>query len=345
MRKPLVQFAPLALLTFVLVIAGGVAFQQLEPEQHLSFGHALYMTYTLIFMEPVQPFPEHWLLQVFCVVLPPLGLVVILDGIVRFSYHFLRRDDTSREWNRAMTQTLDNHVILFGLGKVGIRVLQQLLKLGELVVVLEKNPQSPNLAFARRHEVPCFIGTGREEGILDDMSAARAKSLICATDDDLANLELALDARKVNARIRVVLRMFDQELAGKVRESFDIEVAFSTAELSAPLFATASADHTIVNAFYVGDLLLVVANLEVGRDSKLVGKTIRQLARENPLVVVSMSRGGQSLLYPDDDAVFEAGDHVVLQTQPANLRQLHALNGRAALTQSVQRVETVPAKT
>ncbi|MCC6573211.1 MAG: TrkA family potassium uptake protein [Planctomycetes bacterium] len=338
MRKPMIQFAPLAGLTALLVLAGGVAFQHLQPEDHLNFGSALYRTYTLIFMEPVTPFPDHWLLRIFCTVLPPLGLVVILDGIVRFSYHFLRRDDTSREWNRAMTETLDNHVILFGLGKVGMRVLQQLLKLGEHVVVVEKSPQCPNLAFARKHEVPCFIGSGREDGLLDDVCVKDAKSLICATDDDLANLELSLDARKINPRIRVVLRMFDQELASKVRESFDIQVAFSTAELSAPTFATASADPSIVNAFYVDDLLLVVANVEIARDSKLLGKTIRQLSRENPLVVVSMRRGGRSLLYPHDDAVFEIGDQIVLQTQPATLRQLHTLNGRSALTQIMPKV-------
>ena len=50
-----------------------------------------------------------------------------------------------------------------------------------------------------------------------NQSAAAAKSLIAATDDDLVNLEVALHARQVRPDIRVVLRMFDHDLASKIR--------------------------------------------------------------------------------------------------------------------------------
>ena len=48
----------------------------------MGFGRALYISYAMVFMEHLLPFPRHPLLQVFYVLLPPLGLVVILDGIV-----------------------------------------------------------------------------------------------------------------------------------------------------------------------------------------------------------------------------------------------------------------------
>ena len=110
---------------------------------------------------------------------------------------------------------------------------------------MEKDPLCPNIAYAQKHNVPVVIGTGREEGILDDINVGHAKSIICGTDDDLVNLEIALDARKINPNIRVVMRMFDQELAAKVRDAFDIHLCFSTSAIAAPLFATSSADGTI----------------------------------------------------------------------------------------------------
>ena len=52
---------------------------------------------------------------------------------------------------------------------------------------LEKNPDNRNIAVAEKHGVPVRIGGGREEGVFDELNVRRAKSIILATDDDLAN--------------------------------------------------------------------------------------------------------------------------------------------------------------
>ncbi len=61
-----------------------------------------------------------------------------------------------------------------------------------------------------------------------------------ATDDQLANLEIALDAREINPGIKVVMRMFDVEFARKVEKGFGIHTAFSCSALTAPIFAAAA---------------------------------------------------------------------------------------------------------
>lgn len=324
-KKPFRDFLPLLLGLVGLLVLGGLAFRAHYPPTH-SFGAGLYTTWSLVFGEAVNPWPEHWLPEVFCILMPPVGLVVILDGIVRFSYHILRRDETGQEWIRAVTQTLRDHVILCGLGKVGFRVLQKLVLLGERVVVLEKNPQCENLAWARGHGIPVRIGSGREAGIFEDLHTAAAKSIILATDDDLANLEMALDARKVKPGIHVVMRMYDQELAEKIRESMDIQLAFSTAELTAPLFATASSDRSILNAFYVGERLLVVARVSVQAGSELVGQSIGDLRRAHQAFVLTHRRNGQPALNPADDTRLAAGDLLTIQCEPEALRAVHRRN-------------------
>ena len=275
----------------LLVFIGGFCFQSLyvpDDGKPLTYLHGVYVTYCLIFMEHLLEWPNHWLLQVFYVVLPPLGLAVILDGIVRFSYHILRRDETSPEWTRAMAHTMQDHVILFGLGKLGLRILQELLRLDEQVVVVERDTKCPNLAYARKHGVPVRIGMGREEDILLDLNIKSAKSVILATNDDLMNLEIAIDARAVRPGIRVVLRVFDQELADKIKNTLDLKLAFSTWELSAPVFAMASADRTIMNAFYVGKELMVVAKIRIAPDSVLAGKQVADLRTEHRALVLAV---------------------------------------------------------
>lgn len=326
LRRPVCRFLPVLLITIAIVAVGGMCFQQYYQHEKLRYSEALYLTYCLIFMEHLYEYPEDGVLQMFYWILPPLGLVVVIEGILRFSYHILRRDENGKEWNRAMASTLKNHVVLCGLGKLGLRVLQQLLQLGEDVIILEKNKHSPNIAFAQKNGVSVLIGTGREEGILEDLNIANAKSIILATDDDLANLEMALDARKIREDIRVVLRMFDQELASKVRDSFDIPLAFSTSALSAPLFATSSSDRSIINSFYVGDRLLVVARITIRSASQLIGTTVRSLRTDKQIFIVSTARDGTETFYPSGDLVLQAGDRLTLQTEVSTLRQVHEWN-------------------
>lgn len=327
MRAPLRDFLPSLAALIVLLGIGSVCFHQLyHGDRPLSWSESLLTTYFLLFGQPADGFDQHWLLQIFEVAMPLLGLVVILDGIVRFSYHILRRDEAGAEWIHAMCKTLNNHVVLCGLGKLGLRTLQQLLALGEHVAVLEKDPQCPNVAFARKNGVPVRIGHSREEGVFDDLNIRTAKSIILATNDDLANLEMALDARKLNPGIRVVARMFDQELADKLRESMGMELTFSASALAAPLFATSSSDGSIVNSFYVGDRLLVLAKLTINPDSKLAGKAIRDIARGEQAFVLSYCRSGEPTLFPTGDAALAAGDEITVQTEPATLRRLHELN-------------------
>ncbi len=326
LRRPLLNFAPLFGLLMLILFLGSLSFHHLYRHEELTYARALHITYSLVFMEHLLPFPDHWFLQVFYFLLPPLGLIVILDGLVRFSCVVLRRDEHGVEWVRAMSKACHNHVILCGLGRVGLRILQQLLLLGEDVVVLEKDRDNPNMAFAKQHKVPVLVGSGREEGIFEDLNVANAKSIICATDDDLANLEMALDARKANPDTRVVIRLFDEELVAKVRESFDIDLAFSTASQVAPLFATCSSDRSIENSFYVDDKLLVVAHLVVNEDSDLIGKSIRDIRDEHPVLLLAHTRDEERSYFPSSSTILEPGDCLTLQTEPKTLRLFHEWN-------------------
>ncbi len=328
LQRPLRDFRASALILSIVLLIGMVSFRHLDSESCPSYVAGLYTTFCLVFLEHVhgEHFPTHPWIQVLYFMVPLLGLVVILDGIVRFGRHLLNRNETGREWVIAMSKTLENHVILCGLGKVGTRILEQLLRLHELVLVLEKDPLCPNLAVARNHGIPVRIGNGREEGIFGELNIEKAKSIILATDDDLANLEMALDARKLSPTIRVVMRMYDQELADKVHDAFDIHLAFSTSELSAPLFATASSDRSIVNAFRVDDQLLVVADLRVRPDSQLIGQSIGELGQSERTFVLTHRRREEVQFYPSAQTRFEMGDRITVQTRPDSLKRLHALN-------------------
>ena len=133
LQQPLLRFVPVLLGAALIVLAGGICFYAFYErlDRPLTFGEALYLTYCMIFMEHLYPYPQHPVLQFLYWALPVAGLAVVLDAVVRFSYHVVRRDENSQEWIRAMSRTYSKHVVLCGLGKVGVRVLAELLALGE----------------------------------------------------------------------------------------------------------------------------------------------------------------------------------------------------------------------
>jgi voltage-gated potassium channel Kch len=99
-------------------------------------------------------------------------------------------------------------------------VYHLLRELGQRVVVIERDERAQFLEDVRRDGAPLLLGDARREAFLADAGITRARSIVLATDNDIANLEVALDARRLNPTIRVVLRLFDPNMAEKVREGF-----------------------------------------------------------------------------------------------------------------------------
>ena len=213
-----------------------------------------------------------------------------------------------------MTSTMQDHIVLVGLGKVGYRTYSLLRRLGEQIAVIEIDPKNPFLERVRRDGHAFFVGDGRRDELLKDANVQRARSVIAATDDDLANLEIALDSRRLNDDVRVVLRLFDQALADKIREGFDIHLAMSPSAMSAPNFAMAAVDPTILSSFVLDQQLIVMLRWQVLDGGPLCGRTVAQLQSELGFGVTQYRpREGGSRLFPPAETVLRPGDEVLVQ--------------------------------
>lgn len=311
------------LIMLAILLTGGFAFRVLAPEKVDSLPKALYFTWSLIFGEPPDQFPSSPVLQVLFFVLPVLGLIVILEGIVEFSLMLRDRKRNERGWCSVMCADLKDHVIVVGLGKLGYRVFRLLRRLGEAVVVIELNGANQFLEDVRREGCPLFVGDARREALLDDANATRARSIIVATNNDLSNLEIALDARRINPDIRVVLRVFDQNMADKIRDGFNIQIAMSQSAISAPTFVMAAVDSSIVGSVTVGDRLIVLQRWIVRESGPLCGKSIARVMRDwNVGVLERRPEGGEPQLMPPPNTRLLEGDELLVQGRYETLNEL-----------------------
>ncbi len=203
------------------------------PSLFVSF----YGAWMALFAQPILNPAEIWYLAVLTAIYPVLGFGLIGEGIVRIGLLIVSKEHGEKEWMNVLASTYRNHIVLCGLGHLGYRILQQLRAAGQDVVALEKQADGRFLADANATGTPVLVRDMKEDQALIDAGVPFAHTIIIATDDDLANLEVALDARRLNAKIRVVMRMFDQQMADKFKEAALIDEAFSPAALAAPLVA------------------------------------------------------------------------------------------------------------
>ena len=313
------------LVGFATVVLGGalllMRLYHLSPSRGaIDFGEAAYIVFCLVFFELVVPFPEETGLRVMFFLVPLLGLGFLTGGVMRFGVLAFNKEMRGEAWQKVLASTLKDHVIVCGLGHVGFRVAQELLQLGQDFVVI--GHPSKFLEQVRRRDVPVLEGDARDESLLEDAGVARARCIVVATNDDLANLETVINARNRNPGIRAVVRLFDPALAAKLQSALQIDMAFSTSQLSAPAVALAAVERELIHSFYVGDELMSVVELSVRSSSPYAGRTLEDLERENQVTAVLHRRGERLQPHPVATQDLQGEDRVTLLCSLPVLRKL-----------------------
>lgn len=158
------------------------------------------------------------------------------------------------------------HVVVCGLGNVGFRCVEELVRLGKPVVAIESVNDNPFAATVRRMGVPVVIGDATVPEVLRQARTDTARAVIAAVESELANLEIALLVRQANPNQRVVARMTDQDFTQAVRESAGVKLAVATPTLAAPAFVAALYGDRVHTLFSVAGRTLAVVELTVHAD-------------------------------------------------------------------------------
>lgn len=330
--RVLIRQFRVSLVSFVVLLGGGSAALHLfyvhpGTGQRLGWLESLHATFKLIFLETLLPFPRALGLQILFFIVPFIGLAIVADGLLRFGVALFNRRERREAWQMAIASTYRDHIIVCGLGRIGYRVVKELTRLGEDVIGVENNADDPFLEEIAQMRVPVLMGDARQEELLEKAGVREASAIVACTEDDLTNMAIALDARELNPGIKVVMRMFDAQLAERVERGFEIHTAFSTTALAAPSFAAAATHAPIDHSFYVDeDKELMVARTTVEPGSALESCTVDQVEQQLELSII-LHRGQDDLnRRPDPDLVLRAGDRLVVFASLDALTRLGQLN-------------------
>jgi Trk K+ transport system NAD-binding subunit len=130
-----------------------------------------------------------------------------------------------------------DHVIVVGLGQVGLRLCLLLRDCGVAVVAVDDEEDGENVGQAREAGLPVVIGRGADPSLLRRLSIDNAMALAAVTNDDLENLSIGMSALSMCEDLRVVLRVGDGRLANETRSLFKIGLVRDVHRIAAALIA------------------------------------------------------------------------------------------------------------
>jgi Trk K+ transport system NAD-binding subunit len=219
----------------------------------------------------------------------------------------------------ADTERLRDHVVVCGLGNIGYRVVEKLATMNVPVAACELDGSSRYLPTVRQLAVPALVADARVPQTLRSLGIERARCLVAAIDDDRANLQTALTARRLNPNLRVVLRIFDPDLAARVEHSFEIEISRSPAALTAPALVAAAVGGRVIDTIQVADQVVFITHTTVDAGSAADGDTVACLeeAAESEgggieCRVLLLNDNGRQVWAPSRDTPLRAGYELVI---------------------------------
>jgi Trk K+ transport system NAD-binding subunit len=257
------------------------------------------------------------------------ALTILGAGLVGLVYGAMTERVLSRRLGALLTDRMIpryGHVIVCGLGNIGMRVVEELRRMRIPVVAIERKHDNPYIDAVRRMNVAVIVANAASAGVLERARVAKAHCLVGATDDDLVNLDVALAARAKNDAIRVVLRVFDHDIALPMQKMFGIDVIYSMWSLAAPAFAAAALVGRTFGAFPWKGRSVLVQELQVPPDSPIAGKRLEDVCAQYDIRGFVRGRvldGGEGLA---SAGVVRTGDRVVfLGTSEAMRRVANAV--------------------
>ncbi|MGO8771498.1 MAG: NAD-binding protein [Mycobacterium sp.] len=207
-----------------------------------------------------------------------------------------------------------NHVVVVGLGSIGIRVVSDLAAAGYDVLVIEQDENNRFLATAAELDVPVIFGDPTMRQTLESARVDRARGVAVVTNDDMENIETGIVLLEIlgsDTKAPIVLRVQGRALGAAVNQRFGFDNVRSIVDLAAPWFIGAAMGLQVLGTFWVGQRSFMVGGMLVAAGSELDGLRMSELSTQTRVIAITRPEGPMSLR-PRRGARLQAGDTAYL---------------------------------
>lgn len=268
--------------------------------------------------------------RLFTVVILFAGLGIAAYFVSTLTAFLVEGELTNVFWRKrmdAILRTMSKHIILCGLGRVSVYIIQELRNNHIDFAVVDVNEDRIKKLQLKYGEFPAVIGDSTHAKYLMAAGITEARGVIATLDDDKDNLCVVVTARQLNPRLNIISTCNDQEFMGKL----DLLGADVVMPNSIGGMRIAS---QMIRPQVVGYLdlmlrdkrcLVRIENLIISTNSKLVGQPLSAMDFDElgQLLVLALIKDGQTspIYNPDRTTTLTAGDTLIVQADIEALAQ------------------------
>jgi voltage-gated potassium channel len=330
---PVRQLQLSLVLLALLLVVGTVGYHWIERMGWLDAAYMTLITVATVGFGEIQPLTPTGRLFT-------MGLIVLGVGVGAWAASnavevMLGQTLWASVQRRRMRQSLSelrDHYVICGHGRLGTRIVRDLMARGEPFVVVDWSAALEEQFLA--DEIPHLIGDATHDEVLKTAGVERARGLVSALDSDANNVLAVLTARELNPRILIVARANAELSESKLRRAGADRVVTPDAigghRLALALLRPAV--HDLFNEiFSFGiEIAVDVGQVTVPPDSPFAGQTVAgcDLRRlRNVSILAIREAGGDFALNPDAQRVIHPGETLILIGPAEAVYELEAMYG------------------
>jgi voltage-gated potassium channel len=221
---------------------------------------------------------------------------------------------------RKEIDSLSNHYIICGFGRVGRQVARDLHVAGASYVVVDSNPDSRELTSAVG--VRFLEGPPSDDELLRAAGIDRARALIACMDSDAENIFATLTARELRADLAIIARAAAEDSEKKLKRA-GADRVISPYKSSGTEMARLAL-HPQVSGTLQVNLEYRMEEIEISAGATGIGRTVGEV-RGGAFIVGVRHADGSFQPMPAADTTLGEGDVVMALGTPNTLDRLEAL--------------------
>lgn len=332
-RNPLLKIISIMV---ILIFAGSMGFYFLSGGKE-SFTDCLFMTVitlSTVGYGEVIDVSSNPALRIYTIILVTFGVGILLYALSAFTAfvvegHFsgyLRR-------KRMMKQIgeLEGHCIVCGGGDTGYYVVDEMLKCGWEVVLIDKNQE--NLGNCMKlGDIKYIVGDATDDHNLEDANIEKARGVVVALPSDKDNLYIVMTAKILNPDIRIIAIGQHEHIETKMRRAGANGVVspnfIGGLRLASEMIRPATVEFLDTMLRGTGDILRV-GEVCFRERSPFIGKTLAEVdfpGKHNLVVLARKKEGAETFEYnPPSDYILEEGDVLIFMGFIKDIKKIELL--------------------
>jgi len=223
---------------------------------------------------------------------------------------------------------LTDHIILCGGGRTGRYIADEFFRTGTPFVLIEKDADVLENTL-QIGDIPYLHADATQDETLRTAGIERARGLVAALGEDKDNLFVVLSARALNAKLRIIARVSDEENAGKLRIAGADEVISPNA-IGGLRIASVMLRPAVVT--FLDEMLRVpgqtlrVDEVHLEKIPHFIGRTLKEtdIGRRTGMLVMAIKSPDSGYRFnPGASTVLKADDILIVVGTRDQITRLH----------------------